>query len=262
MAESTLTLGWNELKQAVGFFLDFGTTIASWTAAQAATIERLVQSGVRRVHYPPAISNEDPHEWSFLRPTTTLSTVADQWNYTTELPDALGRVIGNLNFAADAGYAPVTEVPLGEILSLRSSSDRTGHPDYFAMRYQASTGDAPQRHELLMYPTPDAVYVLTYEYEAYGYELSDSLPYPLGGSQLSELFKESCLSVAEIEIMDDSEGVHTLEYRRLLTDAIRRDRKRKGKNFGQMGGQERQFGEFRRGHTGSSYPITYKSVEY
>lgn len=73
MAESGLSLAWAELKQSVGFYLGHGTTIASWSAAQVALIESLVQSGVRRVYYPPAMSPETVgYEWSFLRPSTTL----------------------------------------------------------------------------------------------------------------------------------------------------------------------------------------------
>ena len=268
MAESGLTLGFPDFKQAVGRALDYGSTIADWSAAQVTEIERIVQSGVRRVHYPPLIPGVLPHEWSWLRPSTTLTLVVDQWNYTsgtglaTELPDAFGKITGGFHFALDIHRPPVIEVPLGTILDMRSSFDKSGHPDYFAFRYKSSTGTGGQRHEALFYPTPDVAYVLSYEYEAYGYVLSDTYPYPLGGSQLSELFKESCLAVVELEVLDEGNGIHSKQYQALLVDAILRDKRRKGKNYGQMGGGEAKLVQWRRGYEGSNYPITYKSVDY
>ena len=267
MAESGLTLGFSDFKQAVGALLDHGSTIADWSAAEAAEIERIVQSGIRRVHYPPLIPGMSPHEWSWLRPSTTLTLVVDQWNYTsgtdqaTELPDVFGRMIGEFHYALDIHRPPVIEVPLGSILDMRSSFDKTGYPDYFAFRYKSSDGSSGQRNEVLFYPAPDVAYVLSYEYEAYGYILSDTYPYPLGGSQLSELFKESCLAVAELEVLDEGNGNHAKQYQLLLVDAILRDKRRRGKNYGQMGDKDAQLVEWRRGYEGSNYPITYKGSD-
>ena len=72
MAESSLSIGLPELIQEVGFFLDYGRT--GHSVAQLAEIMSIIQSGVRRVYYPlPAGQATVGHEWSWLRPTTTLT---------------------------------------------------------------------------------------------------------------------------------------------------------------------------------------------
>jgi len=75
LAESTLSLGWADLKSRVGFFLGYGRTVASFTAVQEAEVEEFVQSGVRLVYYPTALSADATfagYEWSWLRPTEVL----------------------------------------------------------------------------------------------------------------------------------------------------------------------------------------------
>jgi hypothetical protein len=71
MAESTLTLGFSDLKARVGYHLGYGRTSGSWTAAQTTEIEDVVQSGVRRFYYPGG------HEWTFLKPATTMVCWSD-----------------------------------------------------------------------------------------------------------------------------------------------------------------------------------------
>ncbi len=266
MAESGLSLGFSDFKQSIGYFLDYGLT--GWSVAEEAEIERIVQTGVRRVHYP-VLPGAPPHEWSWLRPSTSLTLVVDQYNYTTgtnlatELPDAFGRLIGEFHYALESNLSRVMIVPLGAVLEARASYDKSGNPEFAAFRYTSSDGSAGQHSEVLFYPTPDVAKVLSYEYEAYAYALSDSAPYPLGGSQLSELFKESCLAVAESDILDEGNGIHMKTYQAMLMDAIMRDKSRRGKQYGNMGDNTNgPISQWQRGHTGSSYPITYKSVEY
>jgi hypothetical protein len=79
MAESNLSIEFTDLKSEVGVFLGYGrggTAFADWAAMDPnpeAEVESVVQSGYRRVLYPPAVEGVKPgHEWSFLRPTATL----------------------------------------------------------------------------------------------------------------------------------------------------------------------------------------------
>jgi hypothetical protein len=72
MSESGLSIGLPELIQEVGFFLEYGRT--GHTEDQLSQIMAVIQSGVRRVYYPPAINGLPAgHEWSWLRPTSTLT---------------------------------------------------------------------------------------------------------------------------------------------------------------------------------------------
>jgi len=258
MAESSLTLGWVDLKKEVGFLLGYGSDQTAWSTAQATEIEGIVQTGYRRVLYPPAVQGVVGYEWSFLRPTTTLAISADDGDY--DLPDDYGRIVGEFHYAPDKHQAAIREVPLAILLEMRSSSDRNAYPNFFATRFKDSDGSSGQRQEVLFYPEPDATYTLYYCYDSYQGELGDTYPYPLGGMQMSELYKESCLAVAEAR-NDDEPGVHTQLFERLLIDAVARDQKRGARNFGRMGQPAATDSEpWRRGSElyDGAYSVTYK----
>ena len=256
MAESSLSLGVVEFRKEVGFYLGYGRTSANWTVGQLAEINGIIQSGVRRVYYPPAVNADTiGYEWSWLRPTKTLAITSADGDY--DLPDDFGRLIGAIHYPLDEHRASIVIVSIGKLLAMRSYSDLSDAPKFAAIRYKASAGTTGQRQEVLFYPTPNAAWTLIYEYEAYSGALTDSYPYPLGGMQLSELYVESCLAVAESRINDEI-GQHGQQYQTLLLDAIARDRKRGARVYGQMGNAERQEDQlFRRGYTGSTYDILY-----
>lgn len=260
MAESTLSIGAPELRQEIAFYMGYGRTSGSWSVSQLAEINAIMQSGVRRVYYPPAVvSGFEGYEWSFLRPTTTLAIVADDGNY--DLPDDFGRLVGPFHYPVDEYRAPIVIVSVAKLLGMRAWSDVNDAPKYASIRYKSSTGVSGQRQEALFYPEPNASWTLSYEYEAYSGQLTDSYPYPLGGMQMAELYMESCLAVAESRIHDEI-GPHAQQYQQLLVAMIARDRKRGPQIYGQMGHHEPEVVDFKRGYTGSTYPITYKTVEY
>lgn len=70
--ESGLSVALPELVSEVGRHLDYGR--AGHSESQLAEIMAVIQSGVRRVYYPlPAGEGVVGYEWSWLRPTTTLT---------------------------------------------------------------------------------------------------------------------------------------------------------------------------------------------
>jgi hypothetical protein len=76
MAESTLSLGYDDFRSEVGLFLGFGADPADWDNGADALIESCVQSGLRQFYHPPPLeAGKSSHQWSFLRPVTSLSTV-------------------------------------------------------------------------------------------------------------------------------------------------------------------------------------------
>ena len=325
MAESGLSLGYTELSQRVGFYLGYGRTTLNWSAGQLVEINEVVQSGVRRVYYPPAVQGVQPgFEWSFLRPsiatlitnpiysTGTITVVAGvvtlvtgvwpawaaqgtlkigtTWyeietrdsdeqitlteagvdedalteyqivNRDYDLPDDFGRLYGDIKHNSDNLRYNIQVISNGGIYSMRSSYVNSGEPAYASVQYKVSDLQEGQRHQLMLYPDPDAAYVLSYKYERYSGEISDSYPYPLGGMKFSELYLESCLSVAE-QNYNDEVGIHTSSYQRLLIDAVSRDEKQGAQQFGFVGdvGSSDYYDHcFRRGYTGGAYPITYK----
>jgi hypothetical protein len=327
LSESGLSIGFPDLKSEVGFHLGYGRgVVKAWSADELSEIEVIVHSGVRRVYYPPAVSDQlAGYDWSWLKPTTTLSiqgkynigtvTVASgvvtltaagtfpSWAASAEflvdgtwytvdtrdgdnqitlddtsvdadalstyslnqiyydLPDDFGRFASTLHYEPDQYRSSIQIIAVSQLLQMRSSTNLTGNPKYAAVRFKSATPAAiGSRQEVLFFPIPDESHTLFYEYEAYSGALTDSLPYPLGGMQMAELYIASCLAVAESRL-DDAPGVHNADFSRLLVDAIVRDRKRGAKVFGQMGHKERLGGYdymFRRGWTGGTYPISYK----
>lgn len=257
MAESTLSVGFSQLVGEVGRFLGMGyKAYASYAASQQSIINQIVQSGVRRVYFPPAVNADIVgYEWSWLKPSTTLPLVVADYDY--DLPDDFGRLTNTLNYSADSYLSPISIISVNKLLAMKAASDLSGNPTHAAVRFKASTGTTGQRQEILFYPKPSAVYTLSYEYEAYSGALSDAYPYPLGGMQLSELYIESCLAVAESRMKDEI-GIHNQQFTALLVDAIKRDRKNGAHYFGQMGNKEVCTEEFRR--ASNNYTITYKGA--
>lgn len=76
MSESTLSITYTELKQAVAHYLGYGRVESAWSASQIADITAAIRSGLRQFYFPPKIFEErQSHKWSFLTPVTTLDVV-------------------------------------------------------------------------------------------------------------------------------------------------------------------------------------------
>jgi len=255
MAESTLSYNWDDFKQEVGRFLGYGSDSSSWSSDQTAVIEMCVHSGCRNVMFPPAMEGiQLGYSWSWMRPTTTIDTTADQGE--DDMPDDFHRLIGSFHFESAKGYAKVKQVVEGEILELRALDDYNGFPRLCAFRYKSTDQTTGQRQEVIWYPEPDDTYTLTYSYEVYQGKLSDSAKYPPGGMHMSEVYMESCLAVAEQRILDQ-QGIHTVNFNSMLVAAVARDKQRGGKNYGRVGHKESTLREVFRGQRGGTYNLTY-----
>lgn len=255
MSESTLSVSYADLLIEVGGFLGYGVKSEDWSAAKLAEVDRYIQSGVRNFYYPPAVPGVPAgYEWSFLNPTTTITTVAA--DEAMDLPDALSRITGQLHFAATLNQAPVIIVSEGQMSALKGRTTTNDKPKCAAVRSKTSDGATGQRLEIVFWPTPNDAYVLSYRYEAYSGKLTAAKPYPLGGMKHSELIIESCLAIAE-QRANDERGAHTQRFAEMLVAGIEIDKKTGARFFGQMGehyettsGQRRNFG--------TTYPVTYK----
>lgn len=228
----SLATTYSDLTDAVRLFLGYPSTMA---VAQAAEVDRHVQSGVRQFYYPPTAQGiEAGYEWSFLRPSTTITTA--DGDGAMDMPVDFGRLVGDMNFAPDLFLNPVAIVSEAKIQALLQESTDESAPKYAAIRFKTNEfGAHGQRQEIVFWPIPDTAYVLTYRYEAFAGKLSALNPYPLGGMKHSELVTESCLAVAE-QRSNDENGLHTERFYSLLATAIAQDRRNGAKNFGPMGG--------------------------
>jgi len=240
MSESTLSISYPDLMKAVRIYLGYDPE----SSEDDAKVDSFVQSGVRNFYYPHAVDGVDAFfEWSFLKPRTTILTVADQEDY--DLPDDCARVLDRLFFDSDYHYSPVPIVSVAEILDCRQSTETTGTPQLAAVQSKTSTGSDGQRLEILFWPMPTGGTTLHYRYEAYQGKITTALPYPLGGMKYSELVKKSCLAVAEQEANDEI-GIHSQQFERALVAATKRDALSEAHSFGQMGDKNNSFDDFSR----------------
>jgi hypothetical protein len=105
VSESGLSVGLPELRQEVGFYLGFGRGVdKAWSASQLAEIDVVVQSGVRRVYYPPAISaGVVGYEWSWLRPNESFQIFKPYATGTVTVVSGIVTLLGGIFPANSAG---------------------------------------------------------------------------------------------------------------------------------------------------------------
>lgn len=207
MAESTLSLTRAQLRSEVGDYLGYGTDSANWTAGQDADIVRAVNSGLRRFYFP--LVNGQTYEWSFMKINATIVTVAS--DYDQDLTEAFAGIEGYLTYSTtDNASGPVEIIPEVDIRAMREASDgATGRPRFAAIRAKSHAGTSTgQLWEIIFYPTPDAVYTLTYRGTVSPDAVSASIIYPYGGLRHAETIKECCLWAAEEMFDDEHDGVH------------------------------------------------------
>ena len=267
---------WSFLRPSASLYLGASGTdgVLSSGTFDSATFASWVTQGITTddsVHITaPAANAEVLAISSVAAGAITLTTTPDDATGLTfiikrspadyDLPDNFNRLIGDLHFAAAEYRNGIVLVPIGTLEEMRAHDDQSNAPCFCAVRYKSSDGTTGQRQEILFWPKPDVYYSLTYSFEAYTGQLTDTYAYPLGGMHLSELYTESCLAVAEQRINNEP-GVHTQAYEMLLQDAVARDRKRGARFFGQMGGGEDGDGRtFRRGSAKAAdgaHQVTY-----
>jgi hypothetical protein len=225
MSESSLSLSRQELLQEIGRFCAYGSDRTAWDTNVAAEVEVILKRGLRNF-YKPAIIPElgVNHEWSFLKPVTTIATVSGDYDY--DLPDSFGSIMGTLTFSADTGYAPIVICSENVIRKYLSQDDSSSRPLYAAIRPKTHSASRTQgqRFEILFYPTPDDAYTLSYRYRVLPDALSASNIYPWGGETHSETILASCLAVAELQ-KDRVKGVMYEEFRQQLLASVEADRK-------------------------------------
>ncbi|MDD5457864.1 MAG: hypothetical protein PHF37_00500 [Phycisphaerae bacterium] len=227
----SLSVTYNELQKAIGRYLGYGRNVYGPDdgSEKWADIEDCVKSGLRQFYSPPPVQGQSgSHQWSFLRPVTTLSLTGNTCDY--DLPDDFGGIIGCLTYPASIASRPVVTVSEQAIRTLRQNSSQTGKPTHAAVRPKASDGTANQKFEILFWPTPDLETLLTYKYYVAPQALTTENPYPYGGQAHAETILESCLSIAE-QRLNDEKGIHWEKFLERLASSIQSDRKTSGADF-------------------------------
>lgn len=197
-----------------------GTTFPSW-AADAEFV-------VGGVSYSVATRTSD----TALVLDDTAVTAAALSTYTLQvldypLPDLFGGFRGDLfldQSSSSLGQV-VQRADKEELLSYQKSgiADFAAQPQRFAVFPKDQTGASGQRWMMTLYPTADTAYTISGFYTINPYQLTSSLPYPMGGLPLSECLREAVLGAVEIEFKGEA-GIHTQMFQRRLQAAISYDR--------------------------------------
>jgi len=200
MAQPGLSIGFPDLQVEVAAYLGFSTTEADWSAAQAATVARYVNAGVRQYLTPPPTENcPEGHLWSFLRPTNlAITTTASDDEY--DLPDAFGGMSGTtLTFGGTEVAQWTIRIVDEDQLRARASllPTLTGRPDIAAVRPKAFLGATGQQWEIVFYPIPDKAYSISGRYTPLFDAPSDGAPYLPGGAMHADGYIASCRAMAE-----------------------------------------------------------------
>ncbi len=242
MPESTLSLSVVDLKAEIGHFLGYGRGAETflepaWTTAQSNNITAVLKSGLSQVYTPPPISErEASHNWSWLRPSSTLTILTG--TSSTALPDDFGGFEGPIYLTGDNARRnwPIPLTNEGAVRGrLVAHPDTTGPPQIAAEAFIKGTSlTRGTRSNLIVWPTCDADYTIQLEYKYLPDALTGLMPYPPGGAEHAELFKASCLACAELQL-DDAPGARRMHFMQMLTASVHADRKRKGTWIGYNG---------------------------
>lgn len=125
MAESTLSLSFDDLRAEIGYALGYTRNQANWDVNKVADISSYLKGGLRQFYNPPPLKpNLRPHEWSFMRPTTTLTTVASYSTGTIAIAAGVVTLTSGTfpSFGTATGEIVVTSTGVSYTVSTRDSS--------------------------------------------------------------------------------------------------------------------------------------------
>ena len=230
--ESTLSISKNDLAMAVGVFCGYGKGVLgsekAWSTRQSDKVEDCLVSGVRQFYYPLPVDGSTQHQWSFLRPVTTLTLALGARSVT--LPDDFGGLVDGVSLPATSSMtgrrklAVTADSRVRDAYSIGSPSP-TGPPSLVSViPLKGTTLEEGQRWQLDFYPGADVAYTFDLAYHILADRLSGAQPWVYGGSLHSETVLESCLAIAEERIFD-APGVHAMKFRELLRGSIDADKR-------------------------------------
>lgn len=255
------TYSW--LLREVGYFMDLPANPDAWSFDQRQHIDSIVERGVAMYYRPPRLPDSKiAHEWSFLCPVGSITTNPDVRNYL--LPDDFDYVRSSLTYTDDNNtYGPIPVVSEERLRQLFNSEQYTSPPRLAAVRPLKSMGNTDQRQELVLHPTPDASYVLSFRYNAIQHKPSLTSEYLLGGQMHAEGVLAACLSLAEEKMTKKSGGSQYKKFIERLTANIAGDIRRGPQFMGRIGDYAAVGrGELRAERLIPSGLITYGGIEY
>ena len=204
MRDSLLSLTLGELRSEVCRYFQFGRDYDNLPSREKADVDACVRRGLRQYLSPPPLPGESHgHSWTFLRPTGTVVTEAGTGTYA--MPLNFGGIVGAITFQSpdDGAFRAIEVTSMTALRSRRQGENlSSGRPEIAAVDpVSASDGQPlyPTRLQLTLWPTPDAVYTLEFQYIANIEDITTRGPEtPLpGGQQHGETIISSCLAIGE-----------------------------------------------------------------
>jgi len=264
---ANLTVTYAKIKEALGLYLGYWTKADGWTIASAnqrVDLDDIIEAGLRRFYVPPPIPPaKTAHEWSFLRPVTSLTMTAETTTY--DLPADYAGMDGGFSYAPgeDVLYNPIHVTSEQEVRQRLIDNDSTGVPTLAGIRPKAADYTTGTRYEVLFWLTPDEGYTVYYRYRVGFRMISDANPYPLGGLEHGHTIMEACLAEAEATV-PDAVGIHSARYQEFLRASIARDASlacptSMGQNIDRSDLPTNDFAVI---HARTGYLVTYNGVAY
>jgi hypothetical protein len=219
-----LTIDLNYLKRLVGRHMGMTAHPATWTSKQSEEVNEAIRGGLRRFYTPAVLPGERyAHEWSFLRPRTTLQTIASVYEY--ELPEDYAFIDGPMTYDPGSSvlYPPVRVVSEHQIRAKHQQLDYSARPELCAIRVKLDVDGTGTRWEIILWPKPDAAYSLHYRYRTNPGLLSSGIAKPVGGMPHAQTVIESCLMSAD-SMMGTRDVGRQERYVELLRSSVSHDR--------------------------------------
>lgn len=242
MAESTLSLAYNDFISKVGTFLGWGRGAifgeTAYTTQQQALLDDCVASGIRQFYFPPPLHpGGATYSWSFLKPVATLDFPTGV--QTIQLPEDFGGIEGEITILSTSSNTVPWPVRVFNEASVREEyakcPDATGPPIMAALQsLKGVTKFSSSRMQMFLYPMADQAYQIQFQYYILPDYLTGNAPYVYGGAQHVETILESCLAIAEQRI-DDMAGLHSGKFMERLSASVGMDGKNKAAVIGYNG---------------------------
>jgi hypothetical protein len=263
--ETSLNVPMPMITGRVGNYLGYGYGAdngeKAWTDRQWIRVKDFTDSGLRQFYYPPPLGGVS-HNWSFLRPTATLTLASG--GSALELPfdfaSLAGRVVLTADESAGAVLNVVNEGWLRERIAL--AAEQSGRPLWCAVAPQkGTTRERGPRAELLFAPAADRAYAVTLQYNLNPQALTAANPWAYGGPQHVETIIASCLAVAELRL-NDEKGPHHQTFLERLAASVAIDGRNKAHDLGYNGDSSDNLYHAVRPAHGYAGTVTFNGTEY
>lgn len=221
-SESGLAVTRTTLLEQTGVFARMGRTIPTDTEKLARLTDAL-NASMRNTYYPDTVLGEMwTHRWSFMRPLLKFTTVQGVGDYV--LPPFVDGIEGDGSYENQFGYGPILVRGDQVIRRLRESLTATGYPSIAATVPIKHSGQVETRKLLMLHPTPDAGYEVTFRYHLAPTALTAANPYPPGGPLIAEALIQGCRAAIDL-ILNDRVGTHHDLFKERLKAAVLADRR-------------------------------------